>query len=125
MRGTVFSCRNELFINCSSCADCRKRCPLSDLLSIPAGSLRSRVRGGGPDTSFHGPPVPACYREFVGKRGRQRVDSCPPGGKPVSCSAILVKNPKKGYEVELTLHLLCDISRTLAQSRGYADYVSR
>ncbi|OGP53884.1 MAG: hypothetical protein A2162_09370 [Deltaproteobacteria bacterium RBG_13_52_11b] len=45
--------------------------------------------------------------------------------KTVSCSGVLVKNPKKSYEIRLTLHPLCDISRTSSQARGRVAYVSR
>jgi hypothetical protein len=54
--------------------------------------------------------------EFIGKRGALKLLILPrQEWKTVSCSAILVKNQKKGYEIGLTLHPLCDISRTSSQ----------
>jgi hypothetical protein len=64
-------------------------------------------------------------KEFLcNKEVLQEADGCVQGVR-VSRMAVLVKNPKKGYEIGLTLHLLCDISRALFQSRGHVAYVSR
>jgi hypothetical protein len=54
--------------------------------------------------------------EFIGKRRAfQLLILARRSGKPCPVQPYLVKNQKKGYEIGLTLHPLCDISRTSPQ----------